>query len=290
MRLSERRKSRAFAHFSHSKSLLLNVTRIYLVIVAFWGEFGIFKSVLWSCHWPKLNDAAHLTTHVLLLSDPQIRYAASWHETWSIERVLFDLNLRKSWHVARQLRPDVTIMMGDMLAQGKSVKDEASYERYANHFHDLFQAPSRGKLYYIPGNNDVGMGSSASRLSPSRQHFQQHFGPLNQIFSIRNHTLVLLDSPGLVDEDYQRSARGSSFDDWIPLSGGSVEFVKNITRADSLILLTHIPLYRPDRSSCGSLRERGTIRKGVGHGYQNTLGKQTTEFLLHTLRPAVVFT
>lgn len=56
-----------------------------------------------------------------------------------------------------------------------------------------------------------------------------------------------------------------------------------------MILFSHIPLFRPDVASCGPLRERGTIRRGVGHGYQNTLGKHTTEFLLESVRPVLVF-
>jgi hypothetical protein len=56
-----------------------------------------------------------------------------------------------------------------------------------------------------------------------------------------------------------------------------------------LILLSHIPLSRPDAASCGPLRERGTIRRGVGHGYQNTFGKQTTAFLFSHLQPSAIF-
>jgi len=56
-----------------------------------------------------------------------------------------------------------------------------------------------------------------------------------------------------------------------------------------LVLFTHIPLYRPDGKRCGPLREKGTIRPGVGFGYQNTLGKQATFYLLDQIRPIVVF-
>lgn len=56
-----------------------------------------------------------------------------------------------------------------------------------------------------------------------------------------------------------------------------------------MILFSHIPLFRPDTASCGPLRERGTIRRGVGYGYQNTLGKQTTQYLLNSVRPSLVF-
>ena len=56
-----------------------------------------------------------------------------------------------------------------------------------------------------------------------------------------------------------------------------------------VILFTHIPLSRPDGASCGPLRERGNIRRGVGRGYQNLLGRETSKFLLDSTSPAVIF-
>ena len=55
------------------------------------------------------------------------------------------------------------------------------------------------------------------------------------------------------------------------------------------VLLTHIPLDRPNTASCGPLRERGTIRQGTGYGYENTLSAQASRLLLDSLRPIVVF-
>jgi hypothetical protein len=60
-------------------------------------------------------------------------------------------------------------------------------------------------------------------------------------------------------------------------------------RDEPVILLSHIPLWRPDGLSCGALRERGAIRPGVGFGYQTMLGKETTTFLLNAIRPVAVF-
>ena len=55
------------------------------------------------------------------------------------------------------------------------------------------------------------------------------------------------------------------------------------------ILFSHIPLARPESADCGPLREKGRIHRGVGPGYQNLLGKETTDFLLNYLQPDVVF-
>jgi hypothetical protein len=101
-------------------------------------------------------------------------------------------------------------------------------------------------VYYIPGNNDIGyaifllstlsdplhfsnsMGIPHTLSKHVRFHYVETFGPFNQQILVRNHTLVLLDAPGLVDEDYQRAARGVGFDRWTPVHEGPVEFVKTI--------------------------------------------------------------
>jgi ethanolamine phosphate phosphodiesterase len=124
--------------------------------------------------------------------------------------------------------------------------------------------------------------------------------------------LVFIDAPALVEEDAQRvgSSPGHAYgyDQWMAIPGGPVEFIKSFgigthrqtifslffntpseTRAYPVILFTHIPLWRPDGTSCGSLREKGGIKAGTGFGYQNTIGKEATEFVLETIKPSIVF-
>ena len=55
------------------------------------------------------------------------------------------------------------------------------------------------------------------------------------------------------------------------------------------ILISHIPLARPEASACGPLREGGRILKGAGPGYQNLLGSETSKFLLEVVKPSLVF-
>jgi hypothetical protein len=63
-----------------------------------------------------------------------------------------------------------------------------------------------------------------------RDHYSQTFGPFNQRVVIRNHTFICLDAPGLVDEDYQRSALGVPFEQWYPIPGGALEFINSVSR------------------------------------------------------------
>ncbi|RDB25239.1 hypothetical protein Hypma_007764 [Hypsizygus marmoreus] len=293
MRLGERRKFRTSSHL-YSRTVTINFFRLSWIVLIIWGELGAFFWSLSSCKWPEFSTArAEKPTRILLISDPQVRHpaaAGSQSLLGHLRHFIFELNLKKSWHVTTRLRPHVVVFLGDMLASGKSVQDETEYQHYVQKFQSIFRLNSAVKSYYIPGNNDVGMGVSPAYSKIIRGHHAKAFGPFNQQIVIRNHTFVLLDAPGLVDEDYQRSAYGVGFDKWNAIPNGTVSFVQDIEPNHSpLILFTHIPLARPDAASCGPFREKGTIRRGVGHGYQNTFGKQTTAFLLKSLEPAVIF-
>lgn len=54
------------------------------------------------------------------------------------------------------------------------------------------------------------------------------FGEPSQTFTIQNHTFVILDAPGLVDEDYLRAGKNTPFAQWMPIPDGPIAFVKDI--------------------------------------------------------------
>lgn len=62
----------------------------------------------------------------------------------------------------------------------------------------------------------------------ARRRYRKHFGPFNQAVSIANHTLVLIDAPGLVEEDNTRASHGSQLEHYEPMKNGSMEFIKSI--------------------------------------------------------------
>lgn len=62
-----------------------------------------------------------------------------------------------------------------------------------------------------------------------RRRFVDHFGPLNQHFSMYGHDFVILDAPGLVEEDYHRSEQGVGFANLTASPGGTMEFVQQLT-------------------------------------------------------------
>jgi len=176
----------------------------------------------------------------------------------------------------------------------------------------MFPIPPDGTtVHYLPGNNDVGLNMDPTESQRARRRFTKHFGPLDQAVTIQNHTLVLLDSPRIIEEEYRRLRAGPNHESQ---KGETTSFVESLQpgslpiicscqegllantlispcvgdKAHPVVLFTHIPLFRPDTASCGPLRESGTIRRGAGPNYQSTVGKHVSAFLLDHLHPTMV--
>ncbi|KAL5528510.1 hypothetical protein ACEPAF_7646 [Sanghuangporus sanghuang] len=296
----------------------VNVLRVVWLFVIAWYELGVFYRSVAKCRWPDQefihSDEAGNTesirqpAHVLLIADPQIVDLESYPERgWLlglISQVIIDLNMRKSWSAIRRLllgknsgNDEAVVFLGDMMDNGRNAYSDEEYQVYYNRFKSIFSTDSSTKIYYIPGNHDIGLGSSRTFSHHAKSRYVKHFGPLNYQVSLANHTLVMLDAPGLVEEDYRRSSAGQKFETWEPLHSGAIEFGNkfasgihsSVGTEDPVVLFSHIPLFRPDTAPCGPLRERGTIRRGVGFGYQNTLGRQTSEYILKNIQPNVIF-
>ena len=81
-------------------------------------------------------------------------------------------------------------------------------------------------LIYFTAPHSLGVSSAFSKHV--RQRYEHHFGRPNQHLAAGNHSLVLLDAPGIVDEDYMRAGHGTSFEEWVPLRDGAIEFIKGL--------------------------------------------------------------
>ncbi|TFK73954.1 hypothetical protein BDN72DRAFT_760618 [Pluteus cervinus] len=257
-------------------------------------EYGIFFSTVMKCHWPTLPArSAHLpAAHVLLITDPQILDRHSYPERSSVltylSQVFTDLNMRKSWRAILRKQPGVIFVLGDMMDNGRLAFENDEYEQYYRRYQAIFNSNSIPQ-FFLPGNHDVGYASPKfSHHVHSR--FITHFGPLNSNVQVAGHTFLLIDAPGLAEEDNERTAASLPLTNWHPKPNGTLEFVMNFSRENnstSIILLTHIPLARSQNADCGPQRERGTIRAGFGMDYQNTLGPDISSFLLDILHPAI---
>ncbi|KAI0093183.1 Metallo-dependent phosphatase-like protein [Irpex rosettiformis] len=283
---------------------LVNVLRVLWVVAIVWYELAVFSYQVSKCPWPRVPRTDSQTyptpeTHVLLVADPQVLDHRSYPDRppwlmW-LSQWIVDFNMRKSWWATKQLHPDAIIFLGDMMDGGRYAMSDDEYESYLRRTKGIFStSPSIPELY-IPGNHDVGIGVSDEWSARARDRWLSHFGPLQQLVEIANHTFVMLDAPGLVEEERQRKISGLSFANWAAVNpNGSIAYAQYAadmarSRNQPTVLLTHIPLFRPRGTSCGPLREHGTIRDGSGYGYENTLDPLTSEWILKGIRPSVIF-
>ncbi|KAH7920776.1 Metallo-dependent phosphatase [Leucogyrophana mollusca] len=285
---------------SHSHRLFVNGLRMTWVLLVLWYELGTFVQVLSSCDWPDSNQPVPTdarVVRVLVIADPQVIDHRSYPDRgrWlsALSQFIVDLNLRRSWrNTFHQLRPHAVIFLGDMMDGGRTAMVTSEYEAYYARFRDIFKMEDRAvPVYYLPGNHDVGIGDSNAFSLEAATRYTSHFGPRNYRITISNHTLLFIDAPALVEEDVIRAHKGYIYDNWPPIRGGPIEFLKDYSsqsHSSPVILLSHIPLARPLDASCGPLRERGTIRQGFGFGYQNTLMDDATRFILEATRPSLI--
>ncbi|ORY24794.1 Metallo-dependent phosphatase-like protein [Naematelia encephala] len=287
-----------------SRSFQLLAIRFGWVVLVIWYEF--FSS-LSSCKFPDAellrrqvpSGSSVRPTHVVLLADPHVPHPRMSYPPDSrpwvnfLEQGMDELFMRKSWNVVMRLgRVDAVIVLGDMLDWGRGAMSDAEYEAYYDIFHSIFRMPESIPMYFVPGNHDLPLGPNRLFSPHARDRYARHFSPPNVILPIANHSLILLDAVGLVEEDYRRYAAEMQFGEWDGVEGGVIEFVKGLgdnPPPSPRILISHIPLARAEAAKCGPLRERGRILKGAGPGYQNLLGSETSRFLLEVLGPSVVF-
>ena len=136
------------------------------------------------------------------------------------------------------------------------------YKQAAKKFKSIFSLNRNVPMHYIVGNNDVGYVKVASctvfviscltylcfrlGLVPSttkkiRSYYLDTFGTFNEKFEIANHTFIGLDTPGIIDEDYQRHGKYITFDDWKPIPGGPISFVNEVAECEQI---SFFPLQR----------------------------------------------
>ena len=97
----------------------------------------------------------------------------------------------------------------------------------------------------IPGNHDIGLGNGirTDKLNRFKSHFAGN--TTSKILAVCNFQLVLLDTPSLLN-----TANPEIFEptfSWL-------DSISNAPQPVGRILFSHIPLYRPPDTNCGSLR------------------------------------
>lgn len=165
------------------------------------------------------------------------------------------------------------IFVGDMFDSGRCLEDEDFRTEFLR-FEKIFE--TNLKKIFIPGNHDVGYGNLEEKIL---ERYEKYFGKLN-----------FLDSVGPIDvlginAVYLESTTNENARDnvWKLID----EYVSK-KRTNPMMLLSHVPLWRPNNDLCKFQRTRG-LREGEGEGYKNMLPRSISKALLKKIKPFRIF-
>ncbi|KAF0921407.1 hypothetical protein E2562_006975 [Oryza meyeriana var. granulata] len=283
-----------------------SVTRLTLLLCAAWaaallyGEMGAYWAARLSCSWPSSSPSSPPSPNnhvkIAVVADPQLMDSTSLGlplSSIALQAAEFytDLNMRRSFQsVILPFKPDVLLFLGDQFDGGPYMSNEewhGSLSRFKHIFsmNEHITNPNI-PIYYLSGNHDIGY-SAFHKIHPEViTRYEKEFQSRNYQFSAGKVDFVVVDAQTL-DGATESKERSSSWEFIKALSSGN--------KSNPKVLLTHIPLYRPNNSPCGPHRSSPVINQRVssaamdqGITYQNYLSKETSDLLLSLLKPVLV--
>ncbi|KAJ2822580.1 hypothetical protein FBU31_004549, partial [Coemansia sp. 'formosensis'] len=230
------------------------------------------------------DEAGIKPVHVALVADPQIVDHYSYDQTGALLRVVefyTDIYLRKSYSVLQTIRrPEAIVFLGDLFDGGREWEDEQWLEEYAR-YKSIFtnRSPHNVPVYDMAGNHDIGIGNTVVGHALDRYH--KYVGPTNQVLNIGGHQIILLDSLTLESDTPAVSAASRELVD---------RLAKEATDKPRL-LFSHVPLWRPNGTYCGPLRQSpgGSLLNRRGYQFRDQLFENTTSYLLESIKPTAIF-
>lgn len=259
---------------------------LVLLFIAWLATFVYNERIVPNFKARQCNWSSEDSTKILLIADPQLidghTYPGRNSLLLSLSQHTVDVYLKRNYKaLLKNLKPDKIIFLGDYLDNARS-SNEDYFLSQLNRFNDIFRKQKsypKDKDWFVnvPGNHDIGFGDKVDL--PHRDRFIEYFGNPNSVYTINNVDFVSIDSL-------------SYSSDIEEIFKDSVNFINSLpTKSNPRILLSHIPLYRSNDVSCGSLRENPNSFKPYlrGYQYQTTLDPRRTEELLSKVQPDVIF-
>ncbi|CAA0292729.1 unnamed protein product [Arabidopsis thaliana] len=284
----------------HHHKLTVALCLIWAATILYGEMFAFWVPSLFTCSWPHhKSDGVESDgnfTKVAIVTDPQLMDKTSFRlssKTLALELAQFytDINMRRSFfRSVLPFKPDVVLFLGDYFDGGPFLSEEEWQESLSRLKH-VFGLNSEGRVgdiptFYIPGNHDIGYSRVASHKQGVIDRYEKVFGVRNRRFMIGNVEFISIDAQAI---------DGNSKKD---LASEVWKFVQNVStdaQSHPRVLLTHIPLYRPDQTPCGPHRGSSVIdQRFWRHSqdqeviYQNYITPESSTKLLELIKPILV--
>ncbi|KAK9078407.1 hypothetical protein SSX86_002464 [Deinandra increscens subsp. villosa] len=271
--------------------ILWALTLLYGEKFAFWVPSNL------TCSWPMdTADNPGDYVKIAVIADPQLMDRTSLNlapKSLALEIVQFytDIFMRRAMLASiMPFKPDMVLFLGDYFDGGPVLSDE-EWKDSLNRFMHVFdiktlQRVTNNQVYFLSGNHDIGYAAFHSHKPEVISRYEKVFGSRNYHYRAGEVEFVAVDAQTL-DGHPQLSQTSAS---WT-----SINNVSKDSLSPPRVLLTHIPLYRPDWTSCGSKRSSPIINQRISRApndheimYQNYLTEETTNKLLDSVKPVLV--
>ncbi|KAL1203798.1 hypothetical protein V5N11_027672 [Cardamine amara subsp. amara] len=268
---------------------------IWAATILYGEMFAFWLPPLFTCYWPHHKSDGKFTK-VAIVTDPQLMDKTSFRlssKTLALELAQFytDINMRRSFFQSvLPFKPDVVLFLGDYFDGGPFLPED-EWQESLSRFRHVFGLNSQGKVgdiptFYIPGNHDVGYSRIASHKQDVIDRYEKVFAIRNHRFMVGNVEFISIDAQA-IDANPQKD-----------LASEVWKFVQNVSsdaKSHPRVLLTHIPLYRPDQTPCGPHRRVSVIDQRFWRHfqdqeviYQNYITAESSKKLLELINPILV--
>ena len=262
-------------------SVLLLVCIWILVII--YCEYLSFHHSASTCHWDIISGDGSDDIHIALIGDPQLtdRYSYPFLPGRLVQRIvefLSDIHMRRMFQsLLGYTKPDGVIFMGDLMDSGRVLTDD-QFEEEAQRFRWVFDDPLEiSKQYYISGNHDLGYDMDKDHQVFLANRYKKYFGPINYETVINGISFVFLSATTMEYNTTHPSLYRETTD--------FIEYNKNNNQLP-IVMVHHIPLWRPPATDCGPYRTRNKfMRDSVHYNYRNLLPRVLSSELLKMIRP-----
>lgn len=272
-----------------------------------YGEIFSYWVPVLSCHWPSLassasgaDDGSTNVIRIAVIADPQLTDRTSYNQkpgslALRLTQFYSDIYMRRAFRsTILGTKPDHILFLGDLLDGGPILASE-EWQESLKRFQHIFDQSEGGietgrqrpaiPVYTLPGNHDLGYEAMETANSEAVERYRRVFGPLEHNVTIGSVEFVLVDAQAL-DGSGDVAARSWNF------VKQKAKEMKNHVR----ILVTHIPLFRPDDTPCGSNRASRVINQRMNRQgyapfqitYQDYLTEKSSSKLLDSLKPVMV--
>ncbi|OQR95380.1 metallophosphoesterase 1 [Thraustotheca clavata] len=267
--------------------VLLALGAVTSVVVVLWeGSALYFSSSIHHCT-ASSTEASEAALKLLIIGDVHI---LGHRKRYWIQQAWIDWQAYLSFQAAyAALQPDAVLILGDQLDEGTAGTTDVDYKEYTARFFQVF-GPIKTETLFVLGNHDASYGPGMTQ-SLVRRH-EQGFGPANKLVSLNDIDFVVLNTMALETNvlDHQVYHGAHALLNQIETQRKSPEHNKR-----PLVILTHIPFYRPNDLKCGHLR----TKERAHYTYEDpafeyveqdhVLSKGLSQHIIQTLEPDYIF-